>query len=85
MNPILNAIAWLLFYAATLGVLFFALNRYNKRIVAAAARLRRRTPGSGVSLLADLHVRRALWFSMLDSMHERYTLLLESARRRKTS
>jgi hypothetical protein len=80
MNPILNAIIWLFFYAATLGGLFFALSRYNKRIAAATARLRRRAPGSGVSLLADLHVRRALWFSMLDMMHERYAILLESAR-----
>jgi hypothetical protein len=83
MNPILSAILWLLMYAATLGLLLFALNRYNKRIVAATAGLRRRAPNNALSLLADLHVRRALWFSMLDSMHERYTLLLESARHRK--
>ena len=83
MNPILSAIIWLLMYAATLGLLLFALNRYNKRIVASMASLRRRAPNNTLSLLADLHVRRALWFSLLDSMHERYTLLLESARTQK--
>jgi hypothetical protein len=85
MNPTLTAILWLLIYAATLFALLFALSRYNKRIVAATASLRRRAPSNTLSLLADLHVRRALWFSMLDSMHERYTLLLESARTRKKS
>lgn len=85
MNPTLSAILWLLIYAATLFALLFILNRYNKRITAATASLRRRAPNNRLSLLADLHVRRALWFSMLDSMQERYTLLLESARSRKKS
>ena len=83
MNPTITAILWVLGYAATLGGLLFALTRRSKRIIAATEAMRRRSPGTALSLLADLHVRRALWFSMLDNMQERYTLLLESARHRK--
>jgi hypothetical protein len=83
MNPTLTAILWLFVYAATLGGLLFALTRRSKRIIAATEAMRRRAPGTALLLLADLHVRRALWFSMLDNMHERYTLLLEAARHRR--
>jgi hypothetical protein len=80
MNSILTAMFWLAIYAATLALLLLGLSRRSRRIVDAYESLRRRAPANGVSLLADLHVRRALWFALLDQMHERYTLLLQSAR-----
>ena len=80
MDANLSALLWVVLTTAVLTLLYAALTRRSRRIVAAYSSLRRRAPGNALSLLADLHVRRALWFALLDNMHDRYTLLLQSAR-----
>jgi hypothetical protein len=80
MNSLIAALLWILLYATTLGLLIFGLRRRAERIVKLFQGMRRSRSGNSLALLADLHVRRALWFAMLDNMQERYTLLLRAAR-----
>jgi hypothetical protein len=84
MNDQISALLWLFVWATVPVVVLLWLKWRGARMVRSYLENERSAARVRLAADADLRIRRAVWFSMLDQMYLRYTSLLETTRGSKS-